>query len=322
MNFALPPSGQKYVSYAVTGALLLVALAGGRALIAYYQSDPWTRDGRIRADIVQVAPDVAGSVTQVYVTHDQPVHKGEALFQIDPARFDLAIGQAAAQVAAAQADAAKAAFAATRANASLAEARREAHRNEGLGDLVAAEATQQSQTRVNEAEAMRAEAHADGAAAQAKLAGARNALGLARLNRARTCVKAPMDGVLSDLNLRVGNYVTTGVPALALIDTRSLRVEGYFEETKLPRIHVGQAAVIHLMGEDKPLTGHVFSIAAAIEDHDRVDSPHMLPAINPTFSWVRLAQRVPVRIRLDNPPLHIALVAGRTGTVTLSEDGK
>jgi len=322
MSFALPPSGQKYIRYAVTGALLLAALAAGRALVIYYQSDPWTRDGRIRADIVQLAPDVPGLVTQVYVTHDQPVHKGDALFQIDPSRFDIAIGQASAQVTAAQADAAKAAATAARASATLAEARREATRNAGLGDLVAAEATQQSQTRVSEAEATLAEAHAAGAEAQAKLDAARNALDLARLNRARTRVVAPMDGILSDLNLRVGNYVSAGAPVLALIDTSSLRVEGYFEETKLPRIHVGQAATIRLMGEDKPLTGHVFSVAAAIEDHDRVGSPHLLPAINPTFSWVRLAQRVPVRIRLDHPPANIALVAGRTGSVTLAQDGQ
>ncbi len=322
MSFELSPPRQKAVRYAVTGLLLLAALLAARALVTYYQSDPWTRDGRLRADIVQVAPDVAGWVTQVYVTHDQPVHKGDVLFQIDPARFDLAIAQAAAQVTAAQADSAKAAAAAARARATLAQARREEGRNRRLGDLVAAEVTEQSQTRVAEAEATLAEAAAAQAEAQGKIAAARNALDLARLNRQRTRVVAPMDGILSDLNLRVGNYVSAGAPVLALIDTGSLRVEGYFEETKLPQIHIGQAATIRLMGEDKVLTGHVVSIAAAIEDHDRLGSSRMLPAINPTFSWVRLAQRVPVRIRLDNPPPRIALVAGRTGSVTLAEDRK
>jgi multidrug resistance efflux pump len=320
MTLALPPSGQKFVRFAVTGALLVAALAGGRSLIAYYQADPWTRDGRIRADIVQVAPDVPGLVTQVYVTHDQAVHKGDPLFQIDPSRFDLAIGQAAAQVTTAQADVLRAQALITRAKATLGEARREATRNAGLGDLVAAEATQQSQTHASEAAATLADANAAKAEAQAKLAAAHNALDLARLNRARTRIVAPMDGILSDLNLRVGNYVGAGAPVLALIDTSSLRVEGYFEETKLPHIRIGQSATIRLMGEDKVLTGHVISLAAAIEDHDRIGSPHLLPAINPTFSWVRLAQRVPVRIRLDAPPAQIALIAGRTASVSLTPD--
>jgi multidrug resistance efflux pump len=120
---------------------------------------------------------------------------------------------------------------------------------------------------------------------------ARNARDLARLNLAHTRVVAPMDGRLSDLSLRPGNYVAPGKPVLALVDVGSLRIEGYFEETKLPQVHIGQRATIRLMGEDKVLTGHVTSIAAAIEDHDRTGSANGLPAINPSFSWVRLAQR-------------------------------
>lgn len=321
MNLGLPQSGQKYIRMAVTGAFVVGALVAGRELITYYQYDPWTRDGRIRADVVQVAPDVAGLVTQVYVTHDQPVHKGDVLFQIDPSRFDIAIGQAQAQLASAQADAVRARAAVTRAGATLAEARREAGRNRRLGDLVATEATEQSQTKVNEGEAAVAEAQAAVVEAEARMKVARNALDLARLNRSRTRVVAPMDGTLSDMNLRVGNYVSPGAAVMALIDNASLRVEGYFEETKLSGIHVGQAATIRLMGEDKVMTGHVFSVAAAIEDHDRLGSPHLLPAINPSFTWVRLPQRVPVRIRLDHPPANIAMIAGRTGSVTLARDG-
>jgi len=187
---------------------------------------------------------------------------------------------------------------------------------------VAGETTEQSETRAREGEAGLAEAHAQLAAATAKREEATDALNLARLNRHRTRVLAPVDGHLSDLNLRVGNYVTAGQPTLALVDTASLRVEGYFEETKLPRVHVGQAATIRLMGEDKVLTGHVSSVAAAIEDHDRTASSHLLPAINPSFSWVRLAQRVPVRIRLDHPPADIALIAGRTASVTLAREAR
>jgi len=205
-----------------------------------------------------------------------------------------------------------------RAQATLGEARREAARNKGLGDLVATEITDQTQTKVTEAEAALAEAQTAIAEAEAQAEDAATARDLARLNLARTRVLAPFDGVLADVSVRVGDAVSPGKPVLALVDTGSIRVEGYFEETRLPRIHVGQSATIHLMGEAKALTGHVISIATAIEDHDRAANPNLLPAINPSFSWVRLAQRVPVRVALDKPPADVALIAGRTATVTLS----
>lgn len=316
------PERRNVLRFVLSGTLLIIALLAGRALFDYYQADPWTRDGRVRADVVQVAPDVAGLVTQVFVTHDQQVRKGDPLFQIDPARYDLAIADTESRLDAARADEERARAAILRASATLAEARREAQRNRGLGDLVAGETTEQSETKAREGEAALAEARAQLAVATAKQEEASDARNLARLNRQRTRIVAPVDGHLSDLNLRVGNYVTAGAPTLALIDTASLRVEGYFEETKLPRVHVGQAATIRLMGEDKLLTGHVSSVAAAIEDHDRTASSHLLPAINPSFSWVRLAQRVPVRIKLDRPPANIALIAGRTASVTLAREAR
>ncbi|MCW1383574.1 HlyD family secretion protein [Novosphingobium sp. KCTC 2891] len=322
MTTSFLPAPKQMIRLATTGALVLAALIGGKALITYYESDPWTRDGRVRADIVQVAPDVAGLVTQVYVTHDQKVHRGDVLFEIDPSRYKLALQQATTQIDEAQASAASARAAAMRAMAKLAEARREASRNRGLGDLVAAETTEQSETSVAEGQAALAEARAAQESAAAKLEVARDARNLALLNLSRTRVVAPIDGTLSDMPLRVGNYVSPGNPVMALIDIASLRVEGYFEETKLPRVHIGQAATVRLMGEKKALTGHVVSIAAAIEDHDRSATKNLLPAINPTFSWVRLAQRIPVRIKLDNPPADIALIAGRTGSVSLTMDDK
>lgn len=322
MSIPIPPPARRVLRVGLTLVLLIAALAAARALIGYYQADPWTRDGRIRADIVQVAPDVAGTVTAVFVRHDQPVRAGEVLFQIDPARYDLAVGQAQSQVLQAEAEVVRARSAISRAGVTLAQARREAARNSGLGDLVAGETTEQSRARVGEGEAATAEARAALAAAEARAATARNALDLARLNRARTRVLAPIDGELSDVSLRVGDYVNAGTPVLALIDRASLRVEGYFEETKLPHIRIGQAATIRLMGEDRTLSGHVVSVAGAIEDHDRVGTSRLLPAINPSFSWVRLPQRVPVRIRIDRAPAGIALIAGRTASVTLAQDSR
>ncbi len=319
MTATISPPVRRVLRVGLTLVLLIAALAGARALIGHYQADPWTRDGRVRADIVQLAPDVAGSITAVFVHHDQHVRKGDALFQLDPARYDLAVGQARSQVLQAEADVARARSAIARAGVTLGEARREAARNRGLGDLVAGETTEQSIAKVGEGEAAAAEARAALAAAEARIATARNALDLAQLNRTRTRVVAPMDGELSDVSLRVGDYVNAGTPVLALIDSSSLRVEGYFEETKLPRIRIGEAATIRLMGEDQTLSGHVVSVAGAIEDHDRVGTSRLLPAINPTFSWVRLPQRVPVRIQLDRAPATIALIAGRTASVTLAQ---
>lgn len=319
MTATISPPVRKMLRFGLTLVLLIAALAGTHALIDYYQADPWTRDGRVRADIVQVAPDVAGTITAVFVHHDQRVRKGDALFQIDPARYYLAVEQARSELLQAEAEVARARSAISRAGVMLGEARREAARNRDLGELVASETTEQSIAKADEGAAVAAEARAALAAAEAKVAAARNALNLAQLNRARTRVVAPMDGELSDVGLRVGDYVNAGTVVLALIDSSSLRVEGYFEETKLPRIHIGQAATIHLMGEDQALAGHVISVAGAIEDHDRVGTSRLLPAINPTFSWVRLPQRVPVRITLDRTPANIALIAGRTASVTLAQ---
>jgi len=278
---------------AVTLLAVTAAAFAARAVWIHYQVEPWTPDGRVRADIVQVAPDVAGIVTELWVGNDQPVKRGQALFQIDRERYALTLRDAEATV--------------TARRAQLEQARREARRNKSLGDLVARETQEQGGARVEEASAALAQALA--------------ARDLASLNLERTRIVAPTDGILSDLSLRIGNYVAAGKPVLALIDANSLRVEGYFEETKLPRIAVGQAAAVHLMGDNRNLPGHVQSIAAGIEDRDRSAGNNLLPNVTPTFSWVRLAQRVPVRIALDDPH-DAALVAGRTATVRILPAGR
>jgi len=310
------------IRFALTAAIVLAAILAGWRLWAHYEADPWTRDGRIRADLAQIAPDVSGLVTAVHVGNDAVVHRGDVLFEIDRPRYRIALAQAEAGLAQARASAQRSGSGVLKARADLAEAQREAARNRSLGDLVATEVTQQSETRLAAAQAALADAQGAVTLAQAGVAAARSARDLARLNLDRTRVLAPLDGRLSDMTLRVGDYVTPGKPVMALVDSRSLRVEGYFEETKLAAVHVGQRATIHLMGDERALTGHVVSIATAIEDHDRAVSPTMLPAINPNFSWVRLAQRVPVRIAIDHPPAGLALIPGRTATVTLDMAGQ
>ncbi|WP_029911948.1 efflux RND transporter periplasmic adaptor subunit [Caulobacter sp. UNC358MFTsu5.1] len=281
--------------FAVTAAVVAAAVVGGRALWTHYQVDPWTRDGRVRADVVQVAPDVSGLVTKVEAVNDQTVKAGQPLFYVDRERYALALRQADANVAAAR--------------ATLAQARRELVRNRTLGELVAAESTEQSASKVEQAQAALAQADA--------------ARDVAKLNLERTVVYAPTDGFLSDLTLRTGDYVTAGKPVLALIDSRSFRVEGYFEETKLSGLRIGMPVSVRVMGEAQPLKGHIQSIAAGIEDRDRVAGANLLPNVNPTFSWVRLAQRVPVRVALDQTPADLRLIAGRTATVAvLQADGR
>jgi RND family efflux transporter MFP subunit len=272
---------------AVTLVIIAIAVGAGRQLWTRYQLEPWTRDGRVRADVVQIAPDVGGLVTKVSVQHDQEVKRGDVLFVVDPARYRLALQQADAAIKAARAN--------------LDEARREVARNEKLGDLVPSETLEQSRAKVE--------------ALAASLDQAQVARSVAALNLQRTVVRSPTDGYVAEASVRVGDYASPGRPMLAVLDKSSLRVEGYFEETKLPRIFVGQKVRVQLMGEKAPIFGHVQSIATGIEDRDRQASANLLPNINPTFSWVRLAQRAPVRISLDRVPADLRLIAGRTATV-------
>jgi multidrug resistance efflux pump len=260
-------------------------------LVAYYMFAPWTRDGHVRADVVQVAPDVGGLIVDVKVVDSQPVKAGQVLFVIDQARYALTLRQAQAS--------------ALQRHATLDQARREDARNRTLGDLVAREITEESRSRVQQAEAMLADSDV--------------AIDTARLNLQRTMVVSPVDGYLNDRAPRVGEFVTAGRSVLSVVDLHSFRVDGYFEETKLHGIDIGQPVDIKVMGESQVLRGHVQSIVAGIEDRDRSQGSNLLPNVNPAFSWVRLAQRIPVRIALDEVPVDFRMIAGRTATVSVRD---
>ncbi len=274
--------------------LILAALAvwGAQRMWTHYEVEPWTRDGRVRADIARVAPDVSGLVTAVLVRDNQRVVKGQPLFVVDAPRYQMAYAQANAVVASAR--------------TLVRQAAREARRNDVLGDLVAAEVREQG--------------HARAASSIAALQQAEAAADIARLNLERTTVTASVNGNVTNLQMRPGDYVHAGTQAMALLDTDSLHVDGYFEETKLPRIHIGDRVEVRLMGEDALIKGQVDSIAAGIDDRERTAASNLLPSVNPTFNWVRLAQRVPVRIRLTHVPKGIRLVAGRTASVKVIAD--
>lgn len=274
---------------AVTIILVIAAIIVAVWMWNHYERSPWTRDGRVRADVVRVTPDIGGLVTSVAVQDNQQVKQGDPLFVIDTPRYRLALEQADAVVASAR--------------ATLGQARRTAARDLALGDLVATESHEQNVAAV--------------ATAQAALAQAISARDAASLNLKRTRVMASVNGVVTNLDLHPGDYVAAGQQAMALIDRDSLRIEGYFEETKLSLICIGAPVHVRLMGEAADLKGRVDSIAYGINDTSRTDSGNLLPTVEPTFSWVRLAQRIPVRVKLVDVPKDIRLIAGRTATVTV-----
>jgi multidrug resistance efflux pump len=213
----------------------------------------------------------------------------DVLFVLDRARYELAARQAEAAVAADV--------------ASLAQARRENLRNLTLGTLVTTEQAEEGASKVAQLEA--------------QLQGAEVQRELAKLNLKRTTVRATVNGIVTNLELQPGDYANAGHQVLAVIDTDAIHVDGYFEETKLPLIQVGDRASVHIMGVNATLHGHVETIAAGIEDRERNASGSGLANVNPTFSWVRLAQRIPIRIKLNHVPADVRLIAGRTATVAI-----
>jgi len=270
----------------------LVAIAGLVAwqLWIYYMQDPWTRDGRVRADTVQLAPDVSGPVVKVFVHDNEMVHVGEPLFQIDPVRFTLAIQQAQAAV--------------MRTRAAMEDAQHTAQRYSALSNNAVSGLSRDETSSA----AMEAQAEYDAAQADAAVAA---------LNLQRSTVRATVNGMVTNFSMRPGDFVSTGTPVMAIVDSDSLYVDGYFEETKLRQIAVGAPARVTLLDGAPPISGHVEGVAAAIADADRSANPTLLADVNPTFTWVRLAQRVPVRIKLDHVPAGTELVAGMTCTVDI-----
>jgi len=312
---------RKLAPVALTLVVVAVAALAGREVWARYADTPWTRDAHLRADVLQVAPDVGGLVTEVQVRDNQAVHAGDLLFRIDPARYELAVSQARAAVAQSRAARSQASAALTNQRALLEQAQREAARNRKLSDLVAQETVEQGDLKVHQGEAAVALAQAQQAAAQASEAAATAALDTAQLNLERTTVRSPVNGYLNDRAPHVGDYVATGRPVLSVVDGGAVYVDGYFEETKIDHLKLGQAVSIRLMGRDATLRGHVQSVAAGIEDRDRTNGNNMLPNVNPSFNWVRLAQRVPVRIAVDAWPAGERPTIGRTATVSVLEQG-
>jgi multidrug resistance efflux pump len=275
--------------WSMTALLIAAATLVAVWLWHRYEEAPWTRDGHVYADVVRISPDVSGLVTEVAVRDNQLVRKGQLLFVVDRPRYADALSQADAAVASAQ--------------ATLDQARRVAKRDRALGDLVATEALETDDAKVQTSLATLREAQA--------------ARTTARLNLDRTAVHASVNGYVTNLSLRPGDFLSVGSQGLAMIDLDSIRIEAYLEETKLRHVQVGDRARIRLMGDAQDIIGHVQSISGGIADDQRGNSPNLLPTVNPTFTWVRLAQRIPVRVHVDHMPPGTRLILGRTATVTI-----
>jgi multidrug resistance efflux pump len=272
--------------------LLIVAVgcAGGYELWDYYMLSPWTRDARVQADVVMIAPDVAGFVDELRVKDNQSVRKGDVMIVIDRARHTRALAQAQANVAARKAD--------------MDNAQQQAARRARLTNLSISDEARQSAT---------LSANSAAAAYQQALA----ALSTAQLDLDRTVIRAPVNGFVTNLTLDVGQYASVGTKVMALIDRDTYRVTGYFEETKIPAVPPGKQVEIYLMSGGPPLHGHVESISRGITDRDNPNGPELLVNANPTFEWVRLAQRIPVRIHIDDVPNGVLISSGMTVTVVV-----
>ncbi|MFY9972520.1 MAG: efflux RND transporter periplasmic adaptor subunit [Roseiarcus sp.] len=274
---------------ATVAAVALAAVLGYQAW-QYYMGSPWTRDGTVRAYVVKVAPQVAGEIVRLPIADNQFVHKGDLLMLIDPRNYSIAVRQAQAAVEQARA-------VAENANAEMT-------RRLKLNDL--AVTMEERQTYVSQA-----------ANAEASYQSALANLDQARLNFQRTHVRSPVNGYVTNLSAQLGNYADVGALQLSIVNSDSFWVDAYFEETALGRIHEGDAATIKLMGYSPLLRGRVQGLARGINVPNAQADASGLASVNPIFTFVRLAQRVPVRIHIDEVPEGAQLVAGLTATVQI-----
>jgi multidrug resistance efflux pump len=259
-----------------------------------YNTAPWTRDASVRVQVANVAPQISGQIKELRVVDNQFVHTGDVLYVIDPFDFDVALraNKAALQQKVADRDVKEL----------------QAERRRRLSDL--AVSTEERQT--YEATAIQARAVVDSAQQQ---------LAQAEINLRRTEVRSPVNGYVTNLLLRVGNYAQQGASNISIIDTDSYWIDGYFEETKLARLCVGDRAEAKLMGYSSPIIGHIATVTRGVSVSNAAAATQGLPNVDPVYTWVRLAQRVPVRIAIDKVPPGLPLVSGLTATVTI-RDGK
>ncbi|EJM10097.1 multidrug resistance efflux pump [Pseudomonas sp. GM21] len=306
----------------VTLGVVVLALVLGWFAWEHYTRAPWTRDARVRADVVTLSADVSGRIVRLGVRDNQHVEKGQLLLEIDPARYTLAVEHSKRSVEVAKASLGQSQAAIAASESLLRQRRSEEHRRRTLKErsAISGEEWEKANTEVTVAEADLLRNQANLILAQANVDLAIAALTQSELNLQRTRVESPVTGYVTNLLTRQGDYATVGGPLLALVDSQSFYVSGYFEETKLPRIAEGDRVNIELMSGEA-FGGTVQSIAVAIADRENLPGGRLLASINPSYTWVKLAQRVPVRIQIDADYVsNNILRAGTTATVTVLEN--
>jgi multidrug resistance efflux pump len=285
---AAPLRRRRILPVAITLVTAALAIWLGRAMWDAYMGAPWTRDGTVRAYVVTVAPEVSGRIVQLPVADNRFVHKGDLLMVIDPTDYKIAVSRGDAAV--------------QQAEASAQNSAREANRRRQLSDL--AVTTEEKETFASNA-----------VVAQAQYQQAVANLKQARVNLERTEIRSPVNGWVTNLLAQLGDYANVGQNEISLVDADSFWIDGYFEETNLGPIHEGDPATVKLMGYGELIRGHVGSIARAINVANAQPNGQGVANVNPIFTWVRLAQRIPVRIHIDHVPDGVVLSAGMTATV-------
>ena len=281
---------RRVIRVLLTSLLLLAALVAVVGLWEHYMVAPWTRDGQVRVQVANIAPQVSGQIVELRAADNALVHKGDLLYVIDKVNFKVALDMANADVAAKKADL---------------EVKQDANaRRQALTTL---------STSVEEKQQFAGSSSVAQGAYQTALANQEQA----KVNLARTDVRSTVNGYVTNMQLRVGDYANTGTANISVVDSDSFWVTGYFEETKLGSFRVGDPAKIYLMGYDQPIIGHVESITRGISDQNATVSTQGLPSVQAVYTWVRLAQRIPVRVRIDTVPAPITLAAGLTATVVV-----
>jgi RND family efflux transporter MFP subunit len=275
-----------------TLAIFLLAVLISLVTWDLYVTSPWTRDGRIRVQVASVAPEISGRIVAVRIADNQFVHKGDVLYQIEPFDFEVALRTNKAVLEQKKAD--------------LHVKVLQNERRQKLSDL----ATTAEEQQVYEGSAIQAKAAVDAAEQQ---------VAEAEINLRRTQVRSPVNGYITNLLMRQGDYAHAGASNVSIVDADSFWVDGYFEETKLARLCIGDRAEAKLMGYAKPIRGHITTVTRGISVSDASPGTQGLPNVDAVYTWVRLAQRVPVRIAIDDVPPGVPLVSGTTATVTVRD---
>jgi len=281
-----------WASRLATLVIALIAVLVSIVAWDHYVMAPWTRDGRLRVQVASVAPQISGQIMELRVADNQFVRKGDVLYVIDPFDFEVTLRTNTAALKQKAADL----------QVKDAQSERRLH----LSDF----ATTPEQQQTYKGNAIQAKAAFE--AAQQQLA-------QAEINLNRTQVRSPVNGYVTNLLLRVGDYAHQGVSNVSIIDTDSYWLDGYFEESQMARVCVGDRAEAKLMGYASPIVGHVTTVTRGVSVSDAAAGAQGLPNVNPVYTWVRLAQRVPVRIAIDAVPPDVPLVSGMTATVTIRD---